>query len=217
MSRLTIKRVGVGIANLSRGSGSEAAVTAVKRAVLGVKSAGIERCRDLVGDLHVDGRASGVGALSQILGDSGLAGPAVIAEHSEIARHVLVDIDDIIVVEHTCRSGSLLGHSVVDECGLVELGLARAFALCLAGGCRSLRIDIQILPFGLGSQFKGTGKFTARRATESVAGQRRVLHDERLRAEVDTATDARVLGHALAPYERLLKVRTCFCCHISEF
>ena len=88
---------------------------AVDVAVLGFERTDIEGRGHFVGSLHVDsGRSSAGGTLTEVLGDSRLSGPLVVAEDAEVTFHILDHKHVIRVVDVGSGSGSLRAYAGVN-------------------------------------------------------------------------------------------------------
>ena len=178
---------------------------AINVSVLGFERTDIEGRGHFVGCLDVDscrGRAGGT--LTEILGDSGLCDPLVVAENAEVAFHVLHDKNVVGVVDVGCGSRRIGTDSGVNGSELVKLRLRGQLALSLGGQLRLVGKDIDILPLCIGCQRVAAGHNSRSGAAQFITRQLRVAEDERLGEEVNAAFHTGKLGGALTLPETFL-------------
>ena len=174
-------------------------------AVLGFERTDIEGRGHFVGSLDVDsGRGCAGGTLTEVLGDSRLCSPLVVAENAEVAFHVLHDKHVVGVVDVGSGGCGLRAYSGVDGDELVKLRLRGQLALRLGSKLRLIGENVDILPLGISGKSVLAGEDSRSGATEFIARELRKAQDEGLGEEVYAALDTGQLGGTLAPPERFL-------------
>lgn len=99
---------------------------AINVSVLGFERTDKEGRGHFVGSLDIDsGRGRACGTLTEVLGDSGLCGPLVVAEHTVVAFHILDDEHIVGVVDVGGCRGGILTYAGVNGNELVKLRLRR--------------------------------------------------------------------------------------------
>ena len=178
---------------------------AVDVAVLGFERTDKEGRRHFVGSLDVDscrGRAGGT--LTEILGDSRLSEPLVVAENAEVAFHVLDDEHIVGVVDIGGSGGSLRAHAGVNGDELVKLRLRWQLSLSLRSKLRLVGQNVDILPLRIGGESIFAVKDCGSGSPQFIARQLRIAENERLGEEVNATLHAGKLRGTLTPAEGFL-------------
>lgn len=186
-------------------------VGAVDVTVLGFESTDKEGRRHFVGSLDVDScRGRACGTLTEILGDSRLSEPLVVAENAEVAFHILDDEHIVGVVVIGGSGGRLRAHTGVNGDELVKLRLRGQLAPRLGGQLRLVGKNVDILPLRIGGERITTRQDCGSGTAQFITRQLRVAENERFCEEVYATLHAGQLGGALAPPERFLNRGTSF-------